>query len=335
MSIFIAVAVIAGSGLGAGDAWSQRRERSGPEVIEAACGQCHLRGEGGAPRIGDDRAWAARASQGLSALSANALKGIRAMPAHGGSPSVSDIEIERAIVQMVNASGGRWVVPVGGATPAVLRTSEQIVDTVCARCHRDGLNGAPRIGDRAAWIPRLSRGLDVLVKSAVNGYGPMPSRGAAAELSDVEIRGAVLYMFNHGVALPPPEPATATPAAGADPLHRTIPGADVYLGVMRADRLPSGHGAGPAPPGRDVFHVNVSLIDSRSLAPITDAKVRLRVADALRAEERTLDLIAAGQSASYGGYFRMPNPNPYTISAQIERAGVPGTVDLRFDYRPQ
>lgn len=332
ISVFTAAAVIAC--IGFGDAWAQRRERSGQEVIEAACAQCHVRGEGGAPRIGDEKAWATRASQGLSALSANAVKGIRAMPAHGGNPNVSDIEIERAIVQMVNASGGRWVMPLGGTTPAVLRTSEQIVDTVCSKCHKDGVNSAPKIGDRAAWIPRLSKGLDALVKSAVNGYGPMPSRGSAADLSDVEIRGAVIYMFNYGVAMPAPQPAAATTSAGASPLHKTIEGADVYLGVIRADRMPAAPGAGTPPSGRDVFHVNLSLIDSRTQMPITDAKIKLRVADGLRAEERTLDLVAAGQSVSYGGYFRMPNPNPYTISAQIERAGTAGPVELTFDYRP-
>lgn len=334
ISMFAAAAAIAGFGLIAGDAWAQRRERAGQEVVEAACAQCHVRGEGNAPRIGDDKAWASRASQGLAALSANAIKGIRAMPAHGGNPNVSDIEIERAIVQMVNASGGRWVMPVGGATPAVLRTSEQIVDTVCAKCHKEGVNGAPKIGDRAAWIPRLSKGLDALVKSAVNGYGPMPTRGSAANLSDVEIRGAVIYMFNHGVAMPASPPA-ATAAAGSSPLHKTIEGADVYLGVIRAERMPAGQGAAKPPPGKDVFHVNVSLIDSRTQMPVTDAKIKLRVADVLRSEERELALIAAGQSVSYGGYFRMPNANPYTITAQIERAGVAGTAELKFDYRPQ
>jgi cytochrome c5 len=312
-------------------AFGQRHERSGQEVVEAACARCHATGEGGAPRIGDAKAWSARAAQGLSALSAHAIQGIRAMPAHGGSAGVSDIEIERAIVQMVNASGGRWVVQPGGATPATLRTSEQIVQTMCAKCHQEGLNGAPRIGDRAAWIPRLRKGLDSLVASAVNGCGPMPARGNAANLSDAEIRGAVIYMFNFGVPAPAASPPAA--AAGSDPFHRALPAADVYLGVTAADKIRSPGSVGKPPSGKDVYYVNISLIDRKTNAPITDARVNVSVADGLGGETRTLDMIAVNQSVSYGAYFRMPNRNPYTIIARIQRAGETGEAEVKFDYR--
>ena len=140
-----------------GSAHAQRRERSGQEVTERVCAACHAQGLNGAPRVGDVKAWAPRASQGLSTLTAHALTGIRDMPAHGGAAEVSDIEIERAITHMVNQSGGHWVEPLGGATPAVVRGGEQIVRAHCAKCHQDGLQGAPRIGDRAAWIRWSSR----------------------------------------------------------------------------------------------------------------------------------------------------------------------------------
>src|SRR5512140_1775355 len=68
---------------GAADA--QRKEREGNEVVDAVCGACHASGKDGAPRIGDANAWASRASQGLTALTHNAIKGIRKMPAHGGN----------------------------------------------------------------------------------------------------------------------------------------------------------------------------------------------------------------------------------------------------------
>jgi cytochrome c5 len=181
-------------------AHAQRQERQGKDVVDAVCGACHLQGKDNAPRIGDAKAWSARASLGLTALTANAVKGIRNMPAHGGNAGVSDIEIERAIIYMINQSGGHWVEPVGGATPAVVRSSEAIVRAQCATCHESGRDGAPKIGDLAAWIPRLKRGLDPLVASAVHGHGPMPSRGGLPDLSDAEIRGAIVYMFNYGVA---------------------------------------------------------------------------------------------------------------------------------------
>jgi cytochrome c5 len=188
---------------------AQRRERTGKEVVDATCASCHASGAKGAPKIGDTKAWKARASQGLTALTANALKGIRNMPAHGGNPGLSDIEVERAITRMVNLSGGHWVEPVGVATPAMARTGEQVVKMQCSKCHEAGVNGAPKIGDRAAWTTRMSKGLDALVKSAVHGHGAMPARGGVADLTDAELQGAILYMFNYGVPQAAPAPAAS------------------------------------------------------------------------------------------------------------------------------
>ena len=64
---------------------AQRRERSGKEVVDAVCAACHVPGKDKAPKIGDAQAWSTRASQGLSALTDHAIKGIRNMPAHGGN----------------------------------------------------------------------------------------------------------------------------------------------------------------------------------------------------------------------------------------------------------
>lgn len=46
------------------------------------------------------------------------------------------------------------------------RTGEQIVKAQCAACHASGKYGAPRIDDRAAWIPRMKNGLEATVRSA-------------------------------------------------------------------------------------------------------------------------------------------------------------------------
>src|SRR5438034_8884190 len=60
-------------------------EKSGKEVVESACIACHGNGINGAPRIGDSKAWSKRAAQGLTGLNANAIMGIRQIPAHGGN----------------------------------------------------------------------------------------------------------------------------------------------------------------------------------------------------------------------------------------------------------
>ena len=76
------------------------------------------------------------------------------------------------------------------------RSGEQVVKAQCVKCHGTGANGAPKIGDQAAWRPRLKNGLDKTVASAIHGHGKMPARGGLADLTDPEVRAAILYMFN-------------------------------------------------------------------------------------------------------------------------------------------
>ncbi len=175
-------------------------ERSGKQVVEASCIACHGKGVNGAPRIGDRQAWAPLESRGLTALEQSALKGIRNMPAHGGNPGFTDVEVARAVTYMVNQSGGNWKEPVSRTTPERRRTGAEIVKARCADCHATGKGGAPKIGDQAAWIPRLKPGIDVLVSSAIKGHGGMPARGGLADLTDAEVKDAITYMINRSSA---------------------------------------------------------------------------------------------------------------------------------------
>jgi len=122
------------------------------------------------------------------------------MPSHGGSPDLTDLEIKRAITYMVNQSGGKWVEPISKKSPPAPRTGEEVVKAQCIKCHETGKGGAPKIGDRDAWIPRLKEGLDSTVRSAMKGHGGMPARGGLADLTDSELRSAVIYLFRG----PPP-----------------------------------------------------------------------------------------------------------------------------------
>jgi len=181
---------------------AQTKERSGKEIVDSLCISCHGTGANGAPKIGDKKAWAARAEKGLTGLTKSALQGIRQMPAHGGNPSLTDTEIERAITYMVNQSGGHWTEPVSRVSASPARTGKEIVEARCIKCHGTGVDGAPKIGDRAAWTPRMKEGLDVVVRSAIHGHGAMPPRGGMADLTDAEIRSAIVYMFNAGTGAP-------------------------------------------------------------------------------------------------------------------------------------
>ena len=185
-----------GMSIAAHGAPGQSDGRSGKEIVDAVCAACHVPGTSGAPKIGDKKAWAERAGQGLTALTQHALEGIRQMPSHGGNPNITDLEIERAITYMVNQSGGNWIEPTNKLVKAAERSGEKIVRSHCIECHRTGKNGAPKIGDRSAWIKRVRQGLDAVVLSAIKGHGGMPSRGGMPDLTDSEMRNAILFMFN-------------------------------------------------------------------------------------------------------------------------------------------
>jgi len=184
----LALALLAAPALGA--------DRTGKEVVAEVCSGCHAKGLHGAPRIGSRKAWHKRSEEGITSLTKHALEGIRSMPAHGGKLDLSDLEIARAITYMVNRSGGKWVEPVSLEELEAQRTGAEVVEAQCSKCHQKGLHGAPKIGDRDAWAPRLKNGLDDLVRSAIRGHGGMPPRGDKADLTDAEVRSAILYMYN-------------------------------------------------------------------------------------------------------------------------------------------
>ena len=190
--------LIAVAGAGLAGAQPPAVERTGKQVVDALCVSCHGTGHAGAPRIGDEKAWAPLIAKGLTSLSRTAMTGTGSMPSHGGNLKLSDVEVARAITYMVNQSGGRWTEPVSRTAATPPRSGKQIVEAQCTTCHGTGVGGAPKIGDRNAWTPRVSRGLDTVVASAIHGHGAMPPRGGMADLTDVEIRSAVLYMFNAG-----------------------------------------------------------------------------------------------------------------------------------------
>lgn len=175
-----------------GAAGVEAKDRSGKEVVESVCIACHGPGKDGAPRIGNSVDWAPRAKDGLPRLLQSSMDGVKKMPAHGGQANLSDLEMTRAISYMV--SGGKAPDPDKTYGTVSHGSGEQIVAQACGNCHREGSNGAPKIGDAGAWRPRLQKGVDALVLSAAQGHNKMPARGGFANLSDADIRAAVSHM---------------------------------------------------------------------------------------------------------------------------------------------
>ena len=82
--------------------------QDGKTVYTAVCAVCHAAGLLNAPKVGDVAGWAKLIKEGLAVITADAIKGVRQMPARGGNPDLDDLEVERAIVFMANQSGAKW-----------------------------------------------------------------------------------------------------------------------------------------------------------------------------------------------------------------------------------
>src|ERR1700712_443757 len=95
----------------------------------------------------------------------------------------------------------------------VAKTGQQVFEAQCTTCHTAGLLGAPKFGDAAAWAPRIVKGYDALLTSALKGKGNMPAQGGG-DFSDHEIGRAVVYMANAGGGKLA-EPKAPAPAASA------------------------------------------------------------------------------------------------------------------------
>ncbi|MDX1513166.1 MAG: c-type cytochrome [Gammaproteobacteria bacterium] len=88
---------------------------------------------------------------------------------------------------------------VAAAAPAAesgaAKSGEAVYNAGCLACHTTGAAGAPKLGDKAAWEPRMAQGLEALVTHAINGKGAMPPKGGNPSWSEQEIRNAVEFML--------------------------------------------------------------------------------------------------------------------------------------------
>lgn len=84
---------------------------------------------------------------------------------------------------------------VAAAAPASSAVDGQAVyQQACFACHMTGAAGAPKLGDAAAWGPRIALGKSALMTSVLNGKGAMPPKGGQMQLTEDEISAAIDYM---------------------------------------------------------------------------------------------------------------------------------------------
>lgn len=218
------------------DANAPKVFKTGEQVFAAVCTACHTAGVAGAPKMGDNAAWAPFIKAGYDEMLKVALHGKGGMPAKGGNPALSDYEVARAVVYMANKSGASLEEPAAPAeegakkegeaaaapaaqaaapaaaapaaaapaaapapaqqAAAVNPAGEKLYKTACFACHATGVANAPKFGDKAAWEPYIKTGMDTMVKVAITGKGAMPPKGGAANASEEDIRAAVQYMVD-------------------------------------------------------------------------------------------------------------------------------------------
>jgi cytochrome c5 len=75
---------------------------------------------------------------------------------------------------------------------------QKIYQKSCQACHATGAAGAPKLGDKDAWAPRITKGNDALLSSVTNGLKAMPPKGTCMSCSEDELRAAMEYMVGQG-----------------------------------------------------------------------------------------------------------------------------------------
>lgn len=114
---------------------------------------------------------------------------------------------ERATIERIKAVGRVCVegkecegAPVAAAAAPVAaaggagRSGDAVYNASCSACHGTGAAGAPKVGDKGAWGPRIAKGKPTLYKHALGGFNAMPPKGMCMTCSDDEIKAAVDYM---------------------------------------------------------------------------------------------------------------------------------------------
>lgn len=89
---------------------------------------------------------------------------------------------------------------ISGQSAMADEIGQKVYKTTCFACHMTGAAGAPKVGDKANWAPRIAQGMDTLKSHAISGFkgnsGFMPPRGGRGDLSDDEIGAAIEYMVS-------------------------------------------------------------------------------------------------------------------------------------------
>ena len=180
----------------------QSHLKRGQQVYANVCVLCHLQGKDNAPRIGDQANWLMRIKQsGRAALYRHAINGFNKMPPKGACITCTNNDINAAVDYIIFHSLLRtqWDEFKNPAqSRRLIMTSiaygERVYGEACSLCHDNGKFGAPEVGNREQWAPRIGKNMDTLILHALNGFNNMPAKGGCTQCSGSEVIAAVKYM---------------------------------------------------------------------------------------------------------------------------------------------
>lgn len=87
------------------------------------------------------------------------------------------------------------VLAAGVAFAGSVSAAEADYKKACAACHDAGVSGAPKLGDKAAWAPRIAKGMPALYETALKGKpgtAMMPKGGS--QFDEATLKSTVDYM---------------------------------------------------------------------------------------------------------------------------------------------
>jgi cytochrome c5 len=130
----------------------------------------------------------------VSALAACGKKTEAPEPPVAAAPAA--VEAPVVVAEPVVAPAPADAAPVVAASASDLAIGEKVYGASCVSCHGAAVLGAPKLGDKPAWTPRIAKGIAVLHQNAINGINMMPPRGGNAALKDAELKAAVDFMVS-------------------------------------------------------------------------------------------------------------------------------------------
>lgn len=145
-----------------------------------------------------------KSEQAAETANTNPEAGIEDTPAGNVNVMGADAEMHTAEDRVTSEIKETTVTAEAAQTAATapaasdsIADGEAVYKQACVSCHMTGAAGAPKVGDASAWQPRIDRGVDALVQSAITGVPgtAMVAKGACNGCSDDDIRAAVEYMI--------------------------------------------------------------------------------------------------------------------------------------------